>query len=282
MSELIFSGFSAKAKFDGEQISCTSFAVKTNQNVLESSSAYGGQISGDHMAVHSPFLLDISEVSGSIGFEPTVSQLINLGNWIRNRNSSKSVSFSTGSNSTDLEYDECYFQSIGISCSENSLVTADIDMWMYQNKWATGTIGGATQRNSVGSPVTNVIPFWATTLEGLPNNDIVSWNLNISQQLTMKYYCNGLNSSTEAVLPENIFVGPLTADLNVNLIIAKNAINIEDVLKKGKPTDKITLKLNGTSILDMGKFVMTSLDPTLDDIGGANSISLSYKAYEVK
>ena len=269
---------------------------------METSGGYGGTITptgnsssaSSTMGVHAPFILDVTEVAGSLGFEPTRDQLKNLGSWVSNRNASKPITFSIGSNSTKLDYNECYFQSIALTASENSLLTATVDMWMYQTNFAPdGYLGGPTSREAVGTPVTDLIPYWATSVTGLPNGDVMSWSLTISQQLSKKFYCRGSDTSIiTAPLPGNIYVGPLGAELTVDLLLTDEEINITDLLMQGTSSNVITVSLAGEMtptnsnpapipILTMSRFVLTSLTPTFGDKGGPSSISLSYKAYNV-
>lgn len=285
---IVFPGFSGQGTFDGSRVSLISFDVQTSANLIESNGAYGGEVDGDsNVAVGAPFLIDVPDISGTIGFEPTFAQVILLSNWIYDRNSSKSVGFSVGSDSkTSLTYNECFFESIGLRCSQNDLLNVDINMWMYQTKWCNGSLSGSTAKQGLTPIFTNTvrpIAFWETKIEGLPTGEVLSWNLTINQQLTRKYYCDGSEfdeENNEPPLPKDVFVGPLNVELSVDILIAETDIPYSSILKKGGNNDTISVYVRNQKMFSCSRYVMTSLNPTLSDSVGANSVSLVYKAYK--
>jgi len=302
-AKLIHSGFSAYATFDGEQISCTSFSIQTNTNILESQSGYGGSLNisaesaDNNVGLFGPFLHDTTNVSGSISFETTFSQLSVIKAWISDRNKSKTIVFYLGSNeggNNILTFSKCFWESITISTQSDSLVTIDLSIWAWQQEWleidGNLKLGGLSPKTSIGSPVGGIdssdklVPYWCTKIVGLPNGDIIGWSVTLSQTLVKKMYCGGKTKDDTAPLPGNVFVGALQAEFNADLIIAYTPISFKDTFMIGSTSDSIEVKYGSGSeasntLLKLQKCAMTGLNPTLDDVHGANSVSLSYKSY---
>lgn len=306
-AELIHAGFAARATFNGSPVSCTGFSIASSTNLLESGGGYGGKLNDpDKRGVHSPFILDLTNISGSLTYEPTVNQIKNLVEWIDDRGNYRPMTYQRGADT--LNFDKCFLQSFTLSAAEGGIVSADANLWMYKTKYWGGTLGGATGEDNIGTPIftgafdvddddTGPVPYWYTGVEFKPGGaedvkmDVISWSCTISQSLVNKMYTKPpahveMPTDGSAPLPGAVMVGPLMADLSMDVIIAKNKLDFEDIFQMGDDDEtEVNIKIggkDGKNILKFKRMVVGSIDPTLDDAAGANSVSLSYKAYSVK
>lgn len=278
MPDLVTTGFATKVAIDGNQVSCTSLNISENSSFLESSGGYGGNINGSDIGVSGPLILDVGETSLSMGIEPSRAQLFYLINWLKSRDSSKSVTINTGTVGI-IHYGECFLNSMTIACAENSLVTMDFNMMVQKAPFFDGTLGGIAGKTSVGVPIVDQVPYWNTAIQGLPNNDLLSWSLTFSQNMVKKYECGGGSSNNNPPLPKYVFLGPLTIDLTVDIMISKDMVNMQDLLVKNGSGIKVFA--GAIQLVGIGKFYTNTTAPVVAEKGGRQTVSVNYRSFQI-
>lgn len=295
VSKVIFSNFNTKIMFDtaddiwqSSPVIADAFSMSENQNILESSCGYGGQIQGEFIGVASPNMTSFGDVTATLSYNLTKNQLAKISTWINSsnpelaRNSSRMI-LCENSAESKLAYGECYFSSIALSASENSLVNCDLELWMYQNALSSGSIGGAVSMGQREPYFTDkeVIPYWATTIK-ITNKDkeivpleIVSWNVDVNQTLTKKFYCEGL-ATDDSPLPKDVYVGNLNIDLSITAVIPNTVFQMSDLT--GDLNFDIILA--GVTFLSISKVKIVSASPDLTDKGG-RFITLNYRVFKL-
>lgn len=274
-SKVIFSNFNTSVLFDNDLVIADAFSMTENHNILESACGYGGTIQGANIGVASPNMLGFGDVTATLSYNPTITQLSKLSTWIKDRNSSRVVACEN-SEQSQLAYGECYFSSIALSAAENALVNCDVDMWMYKNALTSGSIGGVVNKFSRYPSLidTAVIPYWATKIVGFPL-EVVNWNVDINQNLTKKFYCEGLTDTTSP-LPKDVFVGPLNIDLSITAVIPNTVYQMSDL------TGDLNLEimLSGITFLSIASVKIVTASPDLTDKGG-RFITLAYRVFKL-
>ena len=296
---ITFDGLGTQVKFKesvddkGELLFTTAFGISEAQNILETAGTYGGQIQGDNIGIASPNMLSLGEVTGSVTYDITINQADKLKEWLKNRNDTRIIEAKTGDmGSAKLLYGDCYFQSITMNASENSIVSADVDFWIYKKALTEGSIGGAISKYGLrgqdnnGNPISdpesfkftddekNVIPYWKTKLDGFPLN-IIAWNISITQTLTKKFYCDGLTDE-KSPLPRAVFVGPLNVEFGVTVLLNNDVVDLSTLTGDLD----LTLKLGSVDFINVKKVKLLSVSPDLTATG-MRTIDLSYKAFKM-
>lgn len=286
-----FDGAGTRVKLDDKTLLTTAFSISENQNVIESNCAYGGTITGEHLGFATPNVLGFGEVTGSVTYDITKNQLDTLKTWLNDRNSSKTINAETGSgsngSSSSLAYGECYFQSMTLNASENSIVSADVDFWIYKKALTDGSVGGSISKSGLQGATAltdeekEVIPYWKTKIDSFPLK-VIGWNISITQTLVKKFYCEGGSSGTSgtgfddvAPLPKAVFVGPLNIEMSVTALLENEVVDLSTL----SGDLNLTLKIADVDFIQIDKVKLLSVSPDLT-AKGMRTIELSYKAYK--
>ena len=287
---ITYDGLGTQVKFkksesdDGDLLLTTAFGISESQNILESSCGYGGQIQNinDKMGVASPNIIGLGDVTGSVTYDITINQANNLKDWLTNRNNSRIIEAKTGDmGASELLYGECYFQSITLNASENSIVSADVDFWMMRKALTEGSIGGAISKfglrgnNKLEDYEKEIIPYWKTKIDGF-NLNIIAWNISITQTLAKKFYCDGLDDDGPP-LPRAVFVGPLNIELGVTALLSNDVVDLSTL----SGNLNLTLQLGSVDFIKVENVKLISISPDLTATG-MRTIDLSYKAFKLK
>ena len=141
--QLNFTGFSTRVFIDKEKMSATDISLSASENLISFEGAYGGNRNDgkdedtgrDYFRLNTPSFYELPNVSCSIGCEMTYSQIkTHFFNWLENRGMARKINISSGKKENQtFNFHECYFNSLRLSTSENSLVTANYDFFVLSN-----------------------------------------------------------------------------------------------------------------------------------------------------
>ena len=351
--QLNFTGFSTRVFIENKKVSATDISLSASENLISFEGAYGGSMNyGTNFRLNTPSFYELPEVSCSIGCEMTYEQIkTNFFEWLTDRGKARRVNISSGKKENQtFNFHECYFKSLKLSASENTLVTANYDFFVLSNGieydkvykfdegvetdegdvlWIANSAKESDSSNSYscshsyshsganytsysffdeplrvdlpwsasdpesgykyagmidptfdmktcekeGDENKTPIGYWETSIDGFGteifdedgnktySKYVVSWDLNISQNIIPKYYC-GRSSDDEIdapVLPD-IMIGYPKMELTVNFMIDKNDFD-ERVFNfnKGKttvyyynPSNDSSSSSNSSSSIDIG------------------------------
>lgn len=310
--QLNFNGFSTRALIDDNKVSATSISLSATENIIQFDGAYGGEMNykGDnYFRLNTPSFYELPEISCSIGTEITFEQIKKLFfDWFENRGKEHSILISNGDKSNKTFNFEkcCYFKSLKLQTSQNSLVTADYDFYV-------------NSRNLFNEPIKNNVPklqsenelvfdptlqnkdkvpiaYWETEIEGFGNNkQVLDWSLSFSQNIIPKYYCGREddNSVLEPPLPD-LMIGYPKMELNVTFLMDKDEFD-KDVFAEFSDNKKIiypqtedkeisslnqlSLKIRGEEICRFLYGKVNSYSPSLSN--GAITFSSTYLIHQI-
>lgn len=277
---ITYDGHGTRVKIDDEALFTTAFSISENQNILQSSCGYGGTLQGEDIGLAGPNVIGFGDVTGSVTFDITKTQASTLKSWLSDRNGSRIIDAETGSDGAKVLYAECYFQSISMSVSENSAVSADVDFWIYKNALDDGSIGGEVSKYGLHGNVAfseeekEIIPYWATKIVNFPL-DVISWDINITQDVVKKFHCEGL-SADKAPLPKSVFVGPLNVDLGITVLLGNEVVDLSTL----SGDLSLTLRLYDVDFITMEKVKLISISPDLTATG-MRTASLQYRVFKL-
>lgn len=271
----------------------TGAAVPKNRMRLESSSAYGGQISSPvaEIGVGTPRNYGWTEYDGNIDLELTEDFWDNqIKAWIFDRQKAAEVNLRSRKDNVQ-SFLNCYWNSINISAGEGSNVTAGIGFVAMERD--SYTIGGDYIGNKTGSglycesPSFNVpqplnpssdfnlipIPYWNTQVE-LDGSliEFVTWSLELSQEVVKFFACEA-NPTVEE--PRFVAVGPMTAGFSGDYVFVNTSnFSIPETVST------LDLKIGGIT-LAMEDLELTNGDDALQDSGSIVPIAVDYAIYEL-
>jgi len=207
---------------------CTGASVPKGRVSLESSSGYGGEIVGPTgMGIGLPEEYDWDIYDGSIDVDLSEDFYTNqIKEWIFNRQKAGVVTISTR-NASLQSFLKCYWNSISISSSEASSVTASVGfVALERNSYAIGgdyignkegqltdncaAWGGSTGTNALnpGGSNINPIPYWNTFVEiDAIEVPFLNWTVDLSQEVVKFFSCE---HNVNPVEPRFVAVGPMT------------------------------------------------------------------------
>jgi len=274
---LLPSGAYTKIEFMNEVILCTGFSFTENNTLIESSAGYGAAMNSTYFG--SPHVRNYGEVSGSFSYNPILSQAESLLDWVSNRNTLKTLKYTTSGSGTNT-YDEVLFNSIGLEVNEGEVISADVGFAAYDRPYSTGTIGGSTIAQQTSTTMTTLkgntmMPFWKTQVTGVPaNTSVIGWNLTISQDLITKYFCDD-SSNTTADPPDYVFVGPLSVNLGLSLVLP-TSVALSTFLYDYSGT--VAIKYGATTLITLYDLSTETNDPSIVESGGYLSTELSLRS----
>ena len=246
--EINFNGFSTLVEIEGERVSATDISLSAQENIIQFDGAYGGSMNygtSNYFMMNSPSFYELPEISCSIGTEITYDQMNKLFfDWLLDRGKPRSVLISSGDNSNEtFNYEKCcYFKSLRLSASQNSLVTANYDFYILSNSLFSNPI-----KNDVPKLQSKIVfdmdtknkrpvGFWETKIDGFKlfhfdsegkqkysDKQVLDWSLTFSQNVIPKYYCGRIDDIevSEPPLPD-IMIGHPKMELSVNFLIDRN------------------------------------------------------------
>ena len=327
--QLNFTGFSTRVFLEEEKVSATDISLSVSENLISFDGAYGGAMNyGDNFRLNSPSFYELPEISCSIGTEITLPQIeLLFFKCLEDRAKPRTIKIGVGEGSNETFYfDECYFKSLKLSTSENNLVTANYDFFVLPlEKTTDNLICNANRLFYKSNGITNDVPklqnneikdfvfdmdfgdnnkipigYWETTIDGFGNDKkVLSWDLNINQNVITKYYC-GRKSVTNVTSPPlpDIMIGYPKMELSVSFLIDQNEFNgdIFATLKQKKKTvynksssdesssDEngfLSLKIRGKEICKFKYGSVTQYTPSLSP-NGAITFSASYAINQIQ
>lgn len=278
-------GYQGLIKLNDVIILGTGGANPCTRNLMESTSGYGGSYG---TAISSPHIYDFPTYDLSIQSDVTQSLLTTLFAWIEyetGRITPKSIKLYPRGN--EVEFSECYWTSISLSCSSGDKLNTSISAMTalppedfefidnYLNN-KTGTI--TTDEFSSLQPLnidSNIapIPFWKTQISGFTTTGIVSansWELNFEQVVDKKRLCN-LSSEDN---PYCLGIGIVNASLNLEMAIIGTTVQGEIEILDTIETLTIVV---GNNTLTLNNLELQNYS---ENIGGENiPLSLTYNIY---
>jgi len=274
----IQSGFSTEVKFDNSTILCDAYGISEATSVIESSGAYGADLNGENRAIGNPYVLNYGAVAGTLSFYPNLTIANKLIDWVKTRDENKEIQLKTG-NSSFINYEECYFSSISFSADENNFLNTDVNVSMVRGAFGDGTIGGLGDKVQGAIPYTNMVPFYNTAVS--LSDDVINWNVTFSQPLSLKTFCSGKSMSTdEAPVPDYVMIGPLSIDVSLSILVAKNKAQLSNLLLDYE--DGATFKVNGSNFIELEKLVTKNMNPQVADSGNYFLYTMDYNAFKLK
>ena len=275
---LLPGGWATQIKFNSDLVLCTSFDFPENPVLIESSGAYGGSMNGPtEQAMGSPYLLDYGGVNGSFAYEPSQTQAINLIRWLGSRNTSYAITADTpGGVAT---YNPCFFTNIGFQVAEDTVVTANADVWAMRRPLSTDIIGSGSSIRQVALevPTVTLIPYWTTSITPL-TNALVSWNLTASQDLVKKFFCDA-SAATDAPEPDYVLVGMLNIELGLQML-ALSSVTLSALMLDFTTATHI-IKFGTTTFLTMDNMTTTGAQPNIADMGGFYTLDTTYTVHKI-
>ena len=300
--QLNFNGFSSRVFIDGEKVSATDASLSASENLITFDGAYGGMMNysaENYFRLNTTSFYELPEISCSIGTEITFPQINNLFfDWLEDRGKERSVEISAGNDSNETFYfKNCYFKSLKLGASQNSLVTANYDFYVLSRELFNEPIKNNVpklQNNKNNDFVFDMnsgdkdkipIGFWETEITGFgEDKKVLDWSLNISQNVIPKYYC-GRNSDDvvkEPPLPD-IMIGYPKMELNVSFLMDKEEFDKkvffgfkhndkktypENNLSDSSSDNELTLKIRGKKICKFLYGAVSNYSPSLNFHGG--------------
>lgn len=295
------------------KISCTSISFSTTSNMLTSNASYAGALninSFRDLAISSPFKLDYPEINCSLSFEPTYEQLLNIIQWLKKRNEYTNLIIENGAG--EIEFSECYLQSLNISVSRDQLLIVSISLYVRENYLqALHILGGLKEYpdklsnsngfvvggiNTINNKEKSFIPYYFTGIktEGLGeyiDNRVSAWSINFSQNIIKKTFCRGIKSSSvhenSSPLPAYIMFGQLIIDADFNIFAADESIEHNQLLffvqfinnKMDDDGKKIVFNVYNKKIFDLSLFMLNEINPNVGDVGETYNIDIKMSAY---
>jgi hypothetical protein len=271
----------------------TGGAVPKSRVRMESSSGYGGQIRTPiaEIGLGTPRTYGWTEYDGSVDLELTEDFWDNqIKTWLFDRQRAATVNLKSRTGNAQT-FSTCYWNSMSISASEGSAVTASLGFVAMERD--TYTIGGGYAANKTGDEIlcspppynvpdplnpssdSNVIPipYWNTKVE-LDGSlvEFVTWTLDFSQEVVKFFSCEDNASPVE---PRFVGVGPMTATFSGDYMFVDAATFLT-------PNSVSTLDLTlGSVTLKMEDLELTSADDALQDQGSIVPIAVDYSIYEL-
>ena len=150
--EINFNGFSTRVLIDKEKVSATDISLSAQENIIQFEGAYGGEMNlsgSNYFRMNNSGFYELPEISCSIGTEITHEQINNLFfNWLEDRGKARSVLISSGDylNKTFNFEDCCYFKSLRLGASQNSLVTANYEFYVLSDKLFSESLKNNVQK----------------------------------------------------------------------------------------------------------------------------------------
>lgn len=326
--QLNFTGFSTRVFLNEEKVSATDISLSVSENLISFEGAYGGAMNyGDNFRLNSPSFYELPEISCSIGTEITLPQIESLFfKWLENRAKPRTIKIGVGNYSNEtFNFEECYFKSLKLSTSENNLVTANYDFFVLPREETIDNLTCNAKRLFYEDGIINDVPrlqnnkikdfvfdmdsdnndkipvgYWETTIDGFGDDKkVLSWDLNINQNVITKYYCGRVDDAdvTSPPLPD-IMIGYPKMELSVSFLIDKNKFN-EDIfatIKQNKKTvydessydesgsDEsgfLSLKIRGNEICKFKYGSVTQYTPSLSP-NGAITFSATYVINQIQ
>ena len=312
--QLNFNGFSSRVFIDGEKVSATDISLSATENLIQFSGAFGGSMnySGDHFRLNTPCFYELPEISCSIGTEITFPQINNLFfDWLDNRSKERKVEISSGEkNNKTFYFPKCYFKSLKLGASQNSLVTANYDFYVLARELFNEPIKNDVPQlqnhknndfvfdmNSEDKDNKTPIGFWETEITGFgEDKKVLDWSLNISQNVVPKYYC-GRNSDNEVKEPPlpDIMIGYPKMELTVSFLMdeeefdkkvfAKFELNEKKDYPKSNDkeissTNELSLKIRGKTFCKMLYGAVNSYSPSILT-NGAITFNSNYLIHQI-
>lgn len=322
--QLNFTGFSTRVFLDGEKVSATDISLSVSENLISFEGAYGGAMNyGEKFRLNSPSFYELPEISCSIGTEITSPQIESLFfDWLKDRAKPRTIEIGVGKNyNKTFCFDECYFKSLKLSTSENNLVTANYDFFVlpldetidnltcnaerlfYEKKGIINDVP-RLQNNGDKDFVFNMnsllkdrkpIGYWETTIDGFGDDKkVLSWDLNINQNVITKYYC-GRESDTDVTSPPlpDIMIGYPKMELSVSFLIDQKEFNgdVFATIKQKKKTvydesisdesSFLSLKIRGKEICKFKYGSVTQYAPSISP-NGSITFSATYVINQIE
>jgi hypothetical protein len=272
--QLNFNGFSTRTLIDNNKVSATSISLSATENIIQFDGAYGGEMNykeDNYFRLNTPSFYELPEISCSIGTEITFKQIKKLFfDWFENRGKAHSVLISSGDESNKTFNFEkcCYFKSLKLQTSQNSLVTADYDFYVNSRnlfnepiKNNVPKLQSETKEELVFDPTLQnkdkvPIGYWETEIEGFytkkqkfdenggpvydkDKKQVLDWSLSFSQNVIPKYYCGRETDVNVAEPPlPDLMIGYPKMELNVTFLMDKEEFD-EDVFAEFSDNKKI-------------------------------------------
>lgn len=316
--KLVYQGYNTavyleKAGGNLNKISCSSLSFSTTANLLSSNASYAGALNINltrNLGVSAPFKLDFPEVSCSLTFEPTYHQLKNILDWLKERNDYAKLTIKNGDD--DIEFDECYLQSMSLNVSKDQLLTVTINLYIREEyHQAIHSIGGMKEypdknANSDDYPVGGIetlwkndealVPYYVTGLKtnGLGNyidHRVSGWSVTFSHNILKKTFCRGIRNNAihekSAPLPDYVMFGPLIIDATFNVFTGDESVDHDDLLffvqfVNNTMTDKeksIEFRTYNEKLFDLSLFMLNSITPNVGDMHDVYSVDIGMNAY---
>jgi len=262
----------------------TGTSVPRARSRIESSSGYGGKIVGSpagvQMGVGAPRAYDWTIYDGSVDMELNRLIWVNeLNPWVFDRQNPRDIIFATRKDGEQNFNQTAFWNSINISASEGSAVTASVSFVALNMTTYTfgvqGTEGYIENKDGFGMfcpPWSNIplplnkadggrkninpIPYWNTKVK-FPDTstpiDFTNWTLDFSQDVVKFFTCQDEGSSTDpgALEPAYLAVGPMTVTFNGSYMLKDRlGDNIDELdIVLGDQTFKLK-KLENTTVSD--------------------------------
>ena len=306
--QINFNGFSTRVFIENEKVSATDISVSAQENIIKFDGAYGGEMNlngNNYFRMGNSSFYELPEISCSIGTEITPEQIENLFfNWLEDRGASRSVLISTGNDRNEtFNFQNCYFKSLRLSTSQNSLVTANYDFYVLERELFNEPLINDVRRKQ-SEPVFDIskkskipIGFWETEIKGFgEDKQVLDWNLNFSQEVVPKYYC-GRETDEDVLEPPlpDLFIGYPKMELSVSFLIDKEKFDknifakfsdnrkINYPNKESKTSDsenQLSLWIRGKEICRFLYGKVNSYSPSLSSSGGI-VFNVSYTIHQI-
>lgn len=146
---------------------------------------------GDNLGVvGSPYAYDADRYEGSLSFELDVDNWTMIRDFIlvsTYRNTGFSVFEKLSPNESYL-YTNCLWNSFSMTASEGSVVTCDLGVVSHSRTDSLtavdGFINDRTRAEHLPKLIDRSVPFWATSVSGFSNFEVLSWTFTIENPIT--------------------------------------------------------------------------------------------------
>ena len=268
-------------------IFCTSCSVSVQQQLITTSGSFlGKKLPGTDFWMNAPHRVDYANVQISVTFQILFDQISKLKTWINNRTKGKTVTI----NGVDI--DDCFWTNIGLSVSQNQLLSCSITFTSFQN-YSDFEIKLNSALGSQTAPASgmykyngsSVIPYYNTKINGF--SYVSGWSLQLSQNLIKKSKLKN-TSNNEGHLPVYCLFGVLSGTLKVNVFCngsnaklynSKSSEIIQATANTISSSKTLKVVVKGSSeetVVTCSYVTLQSVTPNIAQESGIQTVEYSY------
>ena len=295
MASIVGLGYNSSVKLGSYFIFCTSLSINVGSQVIVSQGAFGrsSSSSGSNLYAFGPMRQDYPDIQATVSFQATTDNIKQILGWIKNRTSLINLSLYTGGT---LSYNG-YWTNISFSVSQGQLLTVSMTLMIIDShRYGTNNIG---MSNSISNKMTDnigkmkgeatIIPYYLTMVENLSVSEpVLSWSLDLSQNINKKTYCASTTIGTDAPIPKDLIFGVLNSTLKVNVLMVSSSIQLQGTRTINYANASLTSNkdikvwFDNLNYLILKYNILQSVVPSVTDQSGLQQIQYTYLSHLIE